>query len=430
MSKLLPSPEIPSNAQTTRHRARRFNSMKQKFSLGFALLAALLLRVFFACATPTGFETVSRGISWFSDERAHINYVRHLALARRLPVQTNSVKVPCAFARGDYEYYQPPLSYVAQTPAWMLGEVLRPGLGWLFVRLLDALFGVATVLVGWLIAKKISPGNEIWAAWFLALQPGFCYQGTLASNDPLFWFLGSLFLLKTLDFAEGKSPWPLAPLACAALLTKSSGIAPLPLPFFALLLTRTKDITDSVQRFRFRSNRFIGAAAAIGTGILFALPWYFRNHCIYGSWMSLEVGHGAPYQVMQTISNIQMIKMLVLYFATSIWFPIDQEWVIHPLPRAIFSLASLACIAPFIISWRRLRESSTWILFACILLGVGAMIPYAIRYRQSEARHLFYLLPAFVALWCVAARPHVARWGALALLPSLLTWAWIAFRFF
>lgn len=404
--------------------------MKQKIPLGFALFAALLLRSFFACATPTGFETVSRGISWFSDERAHINYVRHLALARRFPVQTNSVQVPGAFARGDYEYYQPPLSYIAQTPVWMLGEVLRPGLGWLFVRLLDALFGVGTVLVGWLIAKKISPGHEIWAAWFLALQPGFCYQGTLASNDPLFWLLGSLFLLKTLEFTEGKSPWTLAPLAGAALLTKSSGIALLPLPFLALLLTKTRDGTDPVQRFSIRSNRFIGAVGAIGTGIFLAFPWYFRNHCIYGSWMALEVGHGAPYQVMDTLSSIPIIKMLVLYFTTSIWFPIDQEWAIHPLPREIFALASLVCIVPFSISWRRIRESSTWIPFASILLGIAAMIPYAIRYRQSEARHIFYLLPAFVALWCVAARPHVARWGALALLPSVLAWAWIAFRFF
>ncbi len=396
--------------------------MKRNFPLATVLLVALLLRIFLACATPTGFEAHSRGLSWYNDEWAHINYVRHLAVHRDFPVQTNSVKIPGAFARGDFEYYQPPLAYIALSPAWMFGEAFRPGLGWLFVRLLDALFGAATVLVAWAIVRKLSLGAENWAAWLLALQPGLCYQGALASNDPLFWLLGALFLLKTLDFAEGKSPWPLAPLAGALLLTKSSGLTLLPLPFLAVLPPIAND--------RFRPKRILQAATAIGMGILLAFPWYLRSHHVYGSWMALEVGHGAPYPLVETLTNIQMLKMMMLYFSTSLWFPMDQEWATHPLPRILFALGSAMWICPLLLSWKRFRDPITWIPWAGLLLAIAAMIPYSIRYRQSEARLLFHLMPAFVALWAVAVQPRVARWGALAVSPALLTWAWVAFLFF
>lgn len=395
--------------------------MKRSFPWA-AVLVALLLRVFLACATPTGFEARSRGLSWYNDERAHINYVRHLALHRSFPVQTNSVQVPGSYARGDFEYYQPPLAYIAMVPAWMLGETVRPGSGWLFARLLDALFGVAAVLVAWRIVRRWSPEGANWAAWLLALQPGLCFQGVLASNDPLFWLLGALFLLETPDLGEGRSPWMLAPLAGALLLTKSSGLMLLPLPFLALL--------PALRGDGFHPRRFLQVAAAIGVGVLLAFPWYLRAHHVYGSWMALEVGHGAPYPVGGTLANHEVLKSLLIYFSTSFWYPMDLDWSVHSPVRVLFGLASLAWIAPLAVSWRRFRSAAAWIFWAAILLGLSSMVLYAVRYRQSEARLLFHLLPAFVALWAVAARPRLARWGALALAPSVLVWGWVFFAFF
>ena len=390
--------------------------------MAVALLVALALRAFLAFEVPTRFEARSGGISWYNDERAHLNYVRHFALEGSFPVQTNSVTVPGAFARGDFEYYQPPLAYMALAPAWNLGEAVRPGMGWLFARILDVLFGVATTFVAWLLVRRIAPGAENWAAWLLAVQPGLCYQGALVSNDPLFWLLGAAFLLVSVDFARKGRPWALAPLAAGLMLSKSSGLTLLPLPLLAALPPFSQD--------GFRPRKLLQAALALCIGLLAAFPWYLRNHHLYGSWMALEVGHGAPGSASGTLGNIKLLKMLLLYFSTSLWYPMDMDWVVHPIPRTIFALASAAWIAPLALGWKRFRNSATWLPLAAILLGIGAMVPYSLEYVESEARLLFHLLPAFVALWAVAVRPRTVSWGTLALAPCVLAWGWVGILFF
>ncbi|HXP89866.1 MAG TPA: hypothetical protein VN931_02940 [Fibrobacteria bacterium] len=395
--------------------------MNRTLPLASALLVASALRLFLAFEVPTRFETRSGGLSWYNDERAHANYVRHLASDGSFPVQVNSVEVPGAFARGDFEYYQPPLSYLALVPAWRLGEAVRPGQGWLFARLLDALSGAATIFVAWLLVRRIAPGAENWAAWLLALHPGFCYQGVLVSNDPIFWLLGAAFLLVSVEFARGGRAWALAPLAAGLMLSKSSGLTLLPLPLLAAFPPFSAD--------GFRPGKLLRAVLAVGIGLLVAFPWYLRNHHLYGSWMALEVGHGAPGSAFGTLEKIRVLKMLVLYFSTSLWFPMDMDWVVHPVPRTLFALASASWIVPLALRWKRFRDPSTWLPGAAILLGVAAMVPYSLEYVESEARLLFHLLPAFVALWAVAVHPRPARWGALAMAPCLLTWAWVGILF-
>jgi hypothetical protein len=145
--------------------------------------------------------------------------------------------------------------------------------------------------------------------------------------------------------------------------------------------------------------------------------------------MALEVGHGAPGSALDTLGNLKLLKMMLLYFSTSLWFPMDMDWVVHPVPRTLFALASAAWIAPLFLRWKRFGDPSTWLPGAAILLGVAAMVPYSLEYVESEARLLFHVLPAFVALWAVAAGPRPARWGSLALAPCVLTWGWVAVSF-
>jgi hypothetical protein len=394
--------------------------MNPRRTFGAALLFAFLLRALLAFAVPTGYQARSGGLQWYNDERAHANYVRFLADSGRFPVQTHSVQTGQAFARGDFEYYQPPLSYLVQVPAWKLGEAVRPGMGWLFCRLLQAALGTALVAGSWALARRIAPGSQGWVAWILALHPGLCYQSALCSNDPLFWMVAALFLLVVLDIGKGERLWPLAPLTAAALLTKSSAITLLALPVLAL----SPPIVD-----RLRPKRLAEVVGWLGLGLAAAFPWYLRNHHLYGSWMALEVGHGAPFPLRETLSSLRIPKGLVLFFSTSLWYPMDMAWCVRPLPRTLLALGSLAWISPLLLAGRRLSDRSAWIPWAALFLGGAAMIPYALTYRQSEARLLFHLLPAFCVLWGLAAGRKIRLFGIAAIVPSLLVWAhlgWLA----
>lgn len=395
--------------------------MRKNGTLLLALLCGLLLRAFLACEVPTGFESVHRGLSWYNDEKAHVNYVAHLASERNLPVQTKSVKDSGAFARGDFEYYQPPLAYFVQIPAWLAGEALQPGMGWLAVRLFEVLVGLLTLLAARSLAERLTPGTGDAVAWMLALHPGFAYQGVLVSNDPLFWLLSILFLLVVVELPRHGPTWLLAPLTAALLLTKSSAIVLLPLPFIAL----TPPLVDD-----FRPRRLLPATLALTLGILAAAPWYFRNIQVYGSVFALEVGHGAPYDFRATLTNIPVLKMMVLYFLGSLWYPMDQILSMRLVPRILELFACAAWLLPVFVESQRSRTSRiTPLLWAALALGVLAFAPYAIRYCQSEARLLFQLLPAFTALWAVSVGPRPTRWTLLAVAPCVVVWTILLVRY-
>jgi 4-amino-4-deoxy-L-arabinose transferase-like glycosyltransferase len=386
-----------------------------------ALLVGGLLRVLLACQTPTGFEAFRGGLSWYNDELAHLNYVRHLVEERAFPEKVGSVKAPDAFRRGDFEYYQPPLAYLAQAPAWMLGERIQPGMGWLAARLLEIVFSLLAIAVARSIAHRLAPGTGDAVAWMLALHPGLAYQGTLVSNDPFFWLLAALYLRTVLELPRNGPSWPLFPLAAALFLTKSSAVVLLPLPFLAV----TPPLVDD-----FRPRRLVAPSLALLAGLAAAAPWYLRNLELHHSLLALETGHGAPYVVRDTLHDIPVLKMMTLYFLGSLWYPMDQLTSMRLLPRILESVACAAWVLPTVVEWGRARTSRLMpLLWAALVLGVLAFIPYAIRYRQSEARLLFHLLPAFTALWAISVGPRPTRWTWMALAPCLVAWVVIFGRY-
>lgn len=411
-------------------------------SLSWALVVGAVLRVFLAHAIPTGFEERRRGVSWYNDELAHANYVRHLVETREFPGATGSVRSPGAFARGDFEYYQPPLAYVAMAPLWWVGD--RIGSGWLFARLLNGLLGIATIAVAWkYVAQAHSPKWADWTAWFLATLPSFCYQGTLVSNDAAFWLLSASFLLVAARMERKASAWLLAPLTACLLLTKSSALPLLPLPLLAVAMSSGEDR---------RARKAIRICLLLAAGCLLAFPWYLRNLHLYGSWLALESGHGATFPVWQTISSAAVLKMLALANLASMWFPMDATWAAGPVPRLFFAVASLAWTAPMaasILTGRIFRSQTAsaarGVLLSparsvpgvpmralsagAILLSLAAFVPYALRYQQSDARLLFHLFPAYFALWTSKATRCAGLWGILHIAPPILVWFWIGWRY-
>ena len=135
------------------------------------------------------------------DEPAHYNYVRQLA-AGSLPVMEagdydqdylNEVVFESAFAPGytidsiTYEDWQPPLYYMLQTPLYIAsnGSLIT-------MRVLSLLLGAGTVILAYVIALRIAPGEHwlaLTTAVFVAFLPQHMAMMASVNNDALAEFL-------------------------------------------------------------------------------------------------------------------------------------------------------------------------------------------------------------------------------------------------
>ena len=386
-----------------------------------ALLVAALLRAFLACETPTDPESRRGGISGSRGESAQVDFVRHLAREGKPPIPTIPVQDSGSFLRAVPGCGQPPLACIVQAPAWWLGERLSPGSGWLSVRLLNAFLSVLSVAVAASLASRAVPGTGEAVAWMLAIQPGLAYQGSLAGGDPLFWLLSALFLRVVVEVPRQGPAWPLFPLSAALLLTKSSAIVLLPLPILALL----PPLADAMRR-----RRLLPTAIAMGMGIAAAAPWYLHNQVFQHHVLALEACRGAGWDPHGALQSVLDLKSLVPAFLGSLWMPMDPSMGARAVPRVLISVASAAWILPPLVEWSRVRADRSSPLFLATLgLAAIAFVPYAIGCRQSEARIVLHMLPAFTALWAVSVGSRPTRWTWLALAPCLAAWIWIAARF-
>jgi hypothetical protein len=281
------------------------------------LALALLLRVFLLVVTPFG-QTVACRIEGLNDERAHINYVRYLVERRALPIQTHHYREPGAFARGDFEYYQPPLYYLVCAPLYAaVGE--RNGL--YACRLVSFVCGLLSLaVVGRIFGLLGCPSScRRLGVIFVALLPTHAYFSSLASNDSLSWLIALLLAHEMLVLGRGRETADpprirfsvrLGLLLAAGMLTKSS-IA-IFLPVFALVYA-----ANGLRRPRV----LLSSLIPFGLMSLIAGPWYWRNVTLYGSVSALGVGFGPVEPGLASAAGLaHILKATVRYF----WFPMQH----------------------------------------------------------------------------------------------------------
>lgn len=220
------------------------------------------------------------------DEEAHLRYVETLVRDHRLPVQPES-----PFPHWE-QSYQPPLAYLlfAATDRARSAALVGPPVGPKEVRLrwarvLNALYGAATVLVGYfLIARLTPPGDvrRILVAAVIALFPGFAGNAAILNNDALAnLIVASLWLaLVPTDPARPRPAWVAGAVYGAACLAKLSVLAQAPLLFLVPWLQRPRDFLGAVRR--------AAIAGVVATALL--LPWMIRNHHVYGNPLAIGVG--------------------------------------------------------------------------------------------------------------------------------------------
>jgi 4-amino-4-deoxy-L-arabinose transferase-like glycosyltransferase len=207
------------------------------------------------------------------DERQHANYIQHLIEGKGFPV----------FRPGDpnlyesYQSHQPPLYYlVAQALGTAIGvrsvESRDDGLR---LRTINCLIGAVGVLgvffLGlWGFGK---PEVGFCAAAVAGLLPMNVALSGAIGNDPLLitlctWALALMALGLRQGWTWGRAVG-LGLLIGAACLTKTTGIALLPIAGLAALLPQPKRLSPAM------------ALAALGLSLAMVAPWWARNQQLY-----------------------------------------------------------------------------------------------------------------------------------------------------
>lgn len=247
----------------------------ERFCIGVLVGAALLVRVAFAFAVPA-FQA--------PDEQAHLQYVAHLREHRALPVQPErSLEM---FADPMHQAYQPPLAYLLFAPLeqWLAAREAKAVTRLRAVRIQNAVYGAATVLVGVLLAARLTRRGDprrLLVGVVLAFLPGFVAVGSAANNDSLANLLAAVFWLALIP-REGRSrsAWWAGLALGAACLAKLTSLALVPLLFVVPLLQRHWDLRGAL--------RFALAACAVAA--LPMLPWMLHNVSAYGDPLAIGVG--------------------------------------------------------------------------------------------------------------------------------------------
>lgn len=227
------------------------------------------------------------------DERQHANYVARIAHGEGIPVF--NPKDPNLY--DNYQAHQPPLYYLlAGTWAKAIGADATKGEDGVKVRALNTIIGASTVLAVYCLALwgLGSSTTALGAATMVAFLPMNCALSGAISNDPLLISLCTWTLaFATRGVRDGwcaKIATLCGLLTALAILTKTTGVALLPVLLVAALMRRPKPLEF---------------AAVLLPILVFVTPWWMRNQSLYGDPLAIgafnQAFTGSP-QASQLIS--------------------------------------------------------------------------------------------------------------------------------
>lgn len=224
------------------------------------------------------------------DERQHVNYIARLVHGGGFPVF--NPHDPNLYE--TYQSHQPPLFYLlAAGWATVAGVDLPPAppasegkemdqSDGVKLRALNVVIGSATVAGVFMLAfwAYRRPEVALTAAAFAALLPMNLALSGAVSNDPLLFCLCTWTLALTVRAVRDGWTNQLAAgvglLAALAILTKTTGVALLPILLVAVLLKGVP-----------RPNR-TQILIAVAPILLFVTPWWVRNQQLYGDPLALR----------------------------------------------------------------------------------------------------------------------------------------------
>jgi 4-amino-4-deoxy-L-arabinose transferase-like glycosyltransferase len=269
----------------------RNDDKRTKLVLGLIVLVYLVLGALYATGTP----------AWqVPDEPAHYNYVRHVAEQAQLP-ELRSGDYPYAYLEEiksrrfppdmsiesiRYESHQPPLYYVIASPIYRMAGSYTESTRLLVLRLFSLILGAVSLLLGYKLVSTIYPREPLLALGavaFAATLPMHLTMTAAVNNDVLTELLlhltiWQLVLMKPGDWSRRRA-FGLGVLLGLSFLTKMQSYVAIGLALVALVWDVAYLQPGGLFIWRKALER---AGIMLGTALLIALPWLFRNSRLYG----------------------------------------------------------------------------------------------------------------------------------------------------
>ena len=409
-----------------------------RWLLGFILALYIVVGVAFSIIFPLGEGP---------DEPGHFTYVRYLVLERRLPVlKPRNNETPEAFQPPVYYvfaaapaglfvdgnmrlYPNPFFDWSPQTPRFIAGpEHSFPWRGdylaWHIARFCSLILGLASLLVLYLIARRVfrSPMTAVACVAYAALNPQFIYVNSYVTNDAMAILAGFLLVYTALAFLQSptlRNAFLAGLVIALAVLSKLTVLGLLPGVLIALAL-RWNSLPKG-EKAKVLLAMFIPPGIAGGW-------WAIRNISLYGDPTGFSVIRSviAINYYPTTLSIGELIQILPAMFrGTFRTFWGLFGWVNVPLPGGLYLLILLVhavALAGLLLDLRRgIDRAEVWVLGAA---GLGMMLTFLQfnRITNPSGWHGRFLLPAigvispaFIAGWQHWLRE---RPGTLALLTS------------
>lgn len=418
----------------------------QTKALVIGVIAAYLLAgALFAINTP----------AWQApDEPAHYNYIRQIAqdgccpriepgdwqseYQRRLTANRFAPQLLASLDSIQYEDHHPPLYYMLAAIAFKLSNGSLT-----ILRLFSVALGAATVVLSYLISKRVFPSRPQIALAVMALiafLPQHLAMNSAVNNDALAELVVGLGLLWIVRYLQGDDipAWQLGVIAGLALVTKIT------IYFLALLLPLAIWLTW--RRSDEKLNALIRSLVVFaGVALLIAGGWWLRNISVYGfpDFLGLAAHDVVATDQLRTADYIAR-HGLATYLGQipsvtfkSFWGQFG--WMALPLDNVLggwiyrgFALLTLAGISGLLYRLWSLRgneakegsidDSQRDIIagfVAAVLLALLAYVYYNIEFVQWQGRYLFpALIPIAIGLVCgvdswrcrMLGRWHASRW--------------------
>lgn len=319
------------------------------------------------------------------DEQAHFNYVKYLYEERALPVAQYDVGHPS----HDYEFYAPPLYYLASVPAYAAAHLLAPDdvdVAVRAIRLFSMALWATTLVVAVLVLRALAIDDEVVltvALLALLVWPTHVFISASINTDSLLILIGTIVFLLALrlrSMGVGNVVL-LGVIAALGMFTKFFAFA-LVLAVLGIVVARRKELGASLHRC------LVFAVGVGAVALVLYLPWLARNLAVYGS----LAGGAADVLRPPPMTAVGRFAFGIQQLLTSFWATSgisSETYLGGAVGKVLNGLLALTGAAIAMMGLVKLRSRSTGTLPAylrqLVLPGLVAALPLLVLMLWASA---------------------------------------------